>query len=313
MGSLSHVEARNWQRSVSTRTANLAKSQGRTKDSIKFQLVFECFLNRLFSESSSEWILKGGTALLMRNGSGRFTRDVDLARIEKWDNPRDVVNQLEHKLQRESADPFKFKILATNSRRSDTRGGYRTPTMTVNVGANLGGRTFHRFRIDVTLMRHTQTPPEIVEVAPLLNQVTKEGGYERFSVAVIPVEAHLADKICAMRESHGDSVSMRFHDLADIIQIIRTQDFSAERLLEVLDHEVHRRGINWPGRISSPGSVWEKEYARKAASYAGLPPELHSLDSSLICAGSCLDEVLSRQRLSGKWDHRNRTWIPPIG
>ncbi|MDK4331410.1 nucleotidyl transferase AbiEii/AbiGii toxin family protein [Corynebacterium accolens] len=312
MGSLSPVEARNWQRSVSTRTANLAKSQGRTKDSIKFQLVFECFLNRLFSEPSSEWILKGGTALLMRNGSGLFTRDVDLARIEKWDDPRDVLNQLERKLQRESADPFKFKILATNSRRSDTHGGYRTPTMKVSIEAILGGRTFHRFRIDVTLMRHTQMPPEIVEVAPLLNQVTKEGGYERFSVAVIPVEAHLADKICAMQESHGGTVSMRFHDLADIIQIIRTQDFSAEKLLGVLDHEVHRRGINWPGRISSPSSVWEKEYARKAASYAGLPPELHSLDSSLSFAGSCLDEVLSRQRLSGKWDHRNRTWIPPI-
>ncbi|MBK4147093.1 nucleotidyl transferase AbiEii/AbiGii toxin family protein [Corynebacterium macginleyi] len=313
MGSLSHVEARNWQRSVSMRMANLAKSRGRTKDSIKFQLVFECFLTRLFSEPSSEWILKGGTALLMRNGSGRFTRDVDLARAEKWDDPRDVVHQLEHKLQRESVDPFTFKILATNSRRFDTHGGYRTPTMTVNIEANLGGRTFHRFRIDVTLMRHTQVPPEIVEVDPLLNLVTKEGGYRRFSVAIIPVEAHLADKICAMQESHGNSVSMRFHDLADIIQIIRTQDFSAEKLLGVLDHEVNRRGIDWPGRISSPGNVWEKEYARKAATYAGLPPELHSLHSSLSYAGLCLDEVLSRQRLSGKWDHRRKTWLPPLG
>ena len=258
---LSQAEVRNWQRSMSTRIANLAQEQGRGKDSIQFQLVFECFLHRIFSEPSPEWVLKGGTALLMRNGAGRFTKDIDLAHAREWEDPNQIARQLESLMQREGADPFTFRIASVNSKHADNVDGYATPTATVTVKALLGVRTFHSFRIDVTLERHTQTPSERIKVNPLLNQVTKEGGYEPFSILVVPIEAHLADKICAMRETHKNGVSTRFRDLADIIQIIRTQDFSAEKLLDTLSHEVKRRRINWPEEITSPGPSWEKEYA----------------------------------------------------
>lgn len=305
---LSQAEMRNWQRSMSTRIANLAREQDRGKDSIQFQLVFECFLSRIFSKPSSEWILKGGTALLMRNGSGRFTRDIDLAHGHKWEDTSQIAQQLESLMQRKGADPFTFKITNVHSRQAGTFDGYSDPTATVTVKAFLGARSFHSFRIDVTLGRHTQTPPELVRVTPLLNLVTKEGGYEPFSILVTPVEAHLADKICAMRESHLNGVSTRFHDLADIIQIIRTQDFTAEKLLSILSHEVKRRRIDWPEKITSPGSNWEKDYAQKSPTYAELPKELHSLQGSLNYAGSCLNEVLQRKRIHGTWSHRTSRW-----
>lgn len=145
-------------------------------------------------------------------------------------------------------------------------------------------------------------------MTPLLNQVTKEGGYKPFSILVTPIEAHLVDKICAMREPHKNGVSMRFHDLADIIQIIRTQDFSAEKLLDILSHEVKRRRIDWPEEITSPGPSWEKEYARQAPNYAELPEELHSLQKSLDYAGYCLNDVLQKKRIRGTWSHRNGHW-----
>lgn len=108
------------------------------------------------------------------------------------------------------------------------------------------------------LSRHTQAPPEHVEVNPLLNTLQQNRLYEPFTVLVTPIEAHLADKICAMRETHHGRTSTRYHDLADIIQIILTQDFSAQKLQSTLLHEARRRNIQLPEVLASPGPEWER-------------------------------------------------------
>ncbi|WP_373566934.1 nucleotidyl transferase AbiEii/AbiGii toxin family protein [Corynebacterium kozikiae] len=89
-----HLLLRNWQRSVAHRVADLAHKQGRAKGSIQFQLVFECFLSRIFAEPSTDWVLKGGTALLMRNGSGRFTKDIVLAHGAIWGGVEEIAFEL---------------------------------------------------------------------------------------------------------------------------------------------------------------------------------------------------------------------------
>ena len=306
----SQQELRNWHKSMTTRVANVAEEHGRSKESIQYQLVFECFLSRIFGEPSSGWTLKGGTALLMRNGSGRFTKDVELARAHEWEEINRIAQELEKLAQRTGADPFTFKVAAVRSKQTAALDGYATPSATVTVEARLGAKSFRAFTVDVTVGRHTQTPPEQIKVLPLLNQVTKEGGYEPFSILVTPIEAHLADKICAMRELHRNRPSTRYHDLADIIQIILTQSFSAEKLLETLSHEVKRRRIGWPEEITAPGSNWEKGYAQHARQYAGLPAELHTLEKSLEYAGACLNEVLQRKRIRGTWSHQDQCWGP---
>jgi hypothetical protein len=51
-----------------------------TQDRIR-QEYFRRFLSRIFSErDDSDWLLKGGTGVLARVGSGRRTTDVDLFR-----------------------------------------------------------------------------------------------------------------------------------------------------------------------------------------------------------------------------------------
>ena len=106
----SQQELRNWHKSMTTRVANVAEEHGRSKESIQYQLVFECFLSRIFGEPSSGWTLKGGTALLMRNGSGRFTKDVELARAHEWEEINRIAQELEKLAQRTGADPFTFKV-----------------------------------------------------------------------------------------------------------------------------------------------------------------------------------------------------------
>ncbi|MEJ5929184.1 nucleotidyl transferase AbiEii/AbiGii toxin family protein [Corynebacterium sp. H128] len=304
---LSPVQARNLQRSLNTRIGNLSKETGRSRDSLRSQLVFQCFLKRVFS-SPSEWVLKGGTALLMRNGDGRFTRDIDLARSRAWNDISEIRQEFERIAQLSGDDGFVFKVSSVGQK-SVVDDGYATPTAEVKVEVRLGAKRFHTINIDVSLRRHTQIPLEKVYVDPLLNELLGESKCSSFTVLVTAIEAHLADKICAMFEPHRNGVSMRFHDLADIIQIIRTQNFSAEKFLEVLHHEVARRRMDWPARITSPGPVWEEKYPINATQYAGLPRELQSLQSSLDYAGSCLNEVLKGERTQGTWKHEQLSWV----
>ncbi|WP_262370373.1 nucleotidyl transferase AbiEii/AbiGii toxin family protein [Corynebacterium urealyticum] len=162
-------EARNLQKSLNMRISNEAKSQGRSRDSIRFQLVFESMLRLIFRHPSPGWTLKGGTALLMRNGKGRFTRDMDLARSKRWDSSEELINDLKKLVQGKNGDPFTFEVKEIHSRDNTARGEYATPTATVSIEARLGTLQFHTFKIDVSLSRHTQAPPEHVEVNPLLN------------------------------------------------------------------------------------------------------------------------------------------------
>lgn len=302
-------EARNLQKSLNMRISNEAKSQGRSRDSIRFQLVFESMLRLIFRHPSPGWTLKGGTALLMRNGKGRFTRDMDLARSKRWDSSEELINDLKKLVQGKNGDPFTFEVKEIHSRDNTARGEYATPTATVSIEARLGTLQFHTFKIDVSLSRHTQAPPEHVEVNPLLNTLQQNRLYEPFTVLVTPIEAHLADKICAMRETHHGRTSTRYHDLADIIQIILPQDFSAQKLQSTLLHEARRRNIQLPEVLASPGPEWERGYDKKAKDFYGLPPGLHSLTASLEFAGACLDEILSDQRGTGWWNHRRQQWV----
>lgn len=92
---LSRTEAKNLQKSIAMRIDHLSKTEDRSKDSIRYQLLFECFLRRIFAHQDSGWVLKGGTALLMRNGHGRFTQDIDLARAQKWDDTEEIRQEFE--------------------------------------------------------------------------------------------------------------------------------------------------------------------------------------------------------------------------
>lgn len=59
-----------------------AQRQGVVPLNIQHQFAFDMFLTRMFSHSECPWVLKGGTNLLIRLGSGRRSKDIDLARLE---------------------------------------------------------------------------------------------------------------------------------------------------------------------------------------------------------------------------------------
>ncbi len=57
----------------------LSKDTGYNVQRIRKIIAFEQFLSRLFSNSSKDWILKGGFAMELRIKNARTTKDVDLA------------------------------------------------------------------------------------------------------------------------------------------------------------------------------------------------------------------------------------------
>ena len=304
---LSQTQARRLQRSLNARIKNLAQSREVSVQHLRFHLIFECFLRRVFAYHQATWVLKGGTALLMRNGSGRFTQDIDLARDTVWESPDDLRHEFAEIAHRQADDPFTFKVTSLRTKSEPPPDGYSAPTVEVRLTAYMGVTPFETIRIDVSPQRHTQNPIVRIPVAPLLD--TLIGGESKsFHVLTTAIESHLADKICAMYEPHPSGRSNRFHDLADIIRIIQTQRFSAREVSTTLSHEAARRRIPRPQKLIPPGPHWEKEYEKNAPSYAELPRELHSLTSSLDYAGACLNEVLNQHRTQGVWNPATQQW-----
>lgn len=245
----------------------------------------------------------------MRNGAGRFTQDIDLARKSAWEDLKQIEEEISAVAQSEAQDPFTFHVIRATWKTEPQDDDYSTPTVEVRLEARLGATEFQRFKIDVTKQRHTQMPLERVWIEPLLSQMYPDEGREDFMAVATAIESHLADKICAMYEPHINGVSTRYRDLADVIQILRTQNFSAERFAHCLEHETNRRNFPWPTKIISPGPSWGTEFPRQAKKFDEYPRELRTLEAALEYVGKCLDEVLHHQRTDGVWSFEQQCWV----
>lgn len=305
---ITRAEAARLKASYSSRIKTLAKELDRSANSLRYQIVFECFLKRVFASQSADWVLKGGTALLIRNGYGRFTQDIDLARAKNWESTEEIREQFERAALLDSDDPFTFRVSSAKTKSPLTTDNYDTPTVVVKLVVQLGSVEFQRIKVDVSLQRHTQSPVHSVMVDPLLNRVSKGLDVGSFHVNTTAIESHLADKICAIYEIHPTGDNTRYRDLADIVQIVRTQDFSADELVNKLEHEVKRRHLSWPVGITSPGQNWASDFEKQSRDFEAFPHEFHSLQNSLDFAGQCLNELLSRQRTYGRWNHQQKRW-----
>ena len=82
-----------------------AKRQGVTALNAQHQFAFDMFLTRMFSHSECPWVLKGGTSLLLRLGSGRRSEDIDLARNTHL-RPAEALQELKHPAPMPYPDPI---------------------------------------------------------------------------------------------------------------------------------------------------------------------------------------------------------------
>lgn len=296
-------------KSLGAALAGEAKRKGVAAQVIRKQYIFTIFLSRIFQDQQAPWVLLGGNALLIRTGGGRFTQDVDLARQSPWPSIQDVLTELRSLSSRpHHCDPFQFELYSITPRRDLDPNGYGAATAKVKATALLGGQNFEAFSIDLTIRRLLDAPVDQVQLKPIIDHETLK---DLPSVPTTPIENHLADKICALYEMHGQDgrgPPTRYRDLADIVRIVEGVPFDAARLAIILERESGRRRLELPHSLKPPGPDWTTNFPAAAANFAEYPPELFDLDAALEFAGNCLDGVLHGTRSSGSWDPAQRTW-----
>lgn len=302
----SRRENKERQKKLNQAIAKRAKDCGLPSDLIRYQIAFEGFLERVFQAGSDEWVLKGGASLLMRNGEGRTTTDVDLARIPRLGPLESIEAEMHEIARRPGQGPLSYKVRSVRQKRVGSDDGYRGPTYEVSLDAMMGAVVFQAFSLDLTEQRHTQEPHERVEVDPTLGKLSTEH-LKPFAVFATAIESQLADKICAMREEHRSGDSNRYHDLADIIAILLTQSISAEKLESACRHEARRRGIETPTEMWAPPS-WEKNFSAHAATYFGLPDEYRDYPAAMSYVSEMLDPALSGDLGESYWNPSGQCW-----
>lgn len=294
------------QKKLNQAIAKRSKDRGLPSDLIRYQIAFEGFLERVFQTGSDEWVLKGGASLLMRNGEGRTTTDVDLARIPRLGPLESIEAEMHEIARRPGQGSLSYRVRSVRQKRTGSDDGYRGPTYEVSLDAMMGAVVFQAFSLDLTEQRHTQEPHERVEVDPTLGKLSSER-LKPFAVYATAIESQLADKICAMREEHRSGDSNRYHDLADIIAILLTQSISAEKLGSACRHEARRRGIETPTEMWAPPS-WEKNYSAHAATYFGLPEAYRSFPAAMSYVSEVLDPALSGDLGESYWNPSGQCW-----
>jgi len=134
-------------------------------------------------------------------------------------------------------------------------GGRRYP-----VTAWIGATPWATFRIDLvgTGVRMTGVPDHVPPVAGIALPGIEQPGYRAY-----PLVDHIADKVAAIIEPHGDGrPSTRFRDLIDLVSlVVSVRVMASEQGIAVLS-EIERRGLLLPDRFVVPdGGLWAGGYA----------------------------------------------------
>jgi hypothetical protein len=264
------------------------------------QFAYDRLLTRLYL-FDDRWIVKGATALLAREIAVRHTIDIDLYRATSRDQAERDVREA---ARRDIGDWVHFEI-GPAAPVADAGGGARLP-----ITATIGTTPWTRFHVDVVAegVRMTgcpdNVPPLIPNLIPGLNQP---------SYLVYPLVDHIADKITAILERHGDTnrPSTRYKDLVDLVALVNRSTVSADAQQHALDSEADRRHLALPTRFDVPEPTqWQIGYAAEARRAIDLPAL--TLNNALKVVRPFIEPLLDHTG-SGSWNSKERRWTAPAG
>lgn len=263
---------------------------------LRKRVAFELFLRRLVAVAPDRWVLKGALALDFRfDSTTRPTRDMDLGRADDEDA---AVVDLAAAQELALDDFFTFAVRRTDS--LDDTDDFRA--IRFHVTAELAGRVFDRFVVDVGFVDSISWTPDEIETSDLLSFA----GIGRVRVPALPLPQHVAEKVHAYTRRYGTTgrESTRPKDLVDILLIAGSERLEAESLRKALEATFEQREQQpLPSSLPAPPASWPEPYRRLAAEVA-IEPEL---DKAFADAAAFLDPILAG-RAAGEWDSQRRTW-----
>ena len=242
---------------LEARLKETAKAEGVELQRLRRQVAFDRFLARLFPDSDTQWVLKGGYAMELRFQIARATKDLDFTVRAVSGAPGDVLlEHLQEAGRRDLSDFFSFRVgEAMTDLDGAPYGGSRYP-----VDAQMAQRTFAKFHMDVGVGDVVLDPLERVETRDWLGFA----GIAPASVPMIQCEQQFAEKLHAYTLPRSGANS-RVRDLVDMVLLIQSGTLDASVCVEALRRTFERRGTHdRPATLESPPAGWEKPFQRLA-------------------------------------------------
>lgn len=263
---------------------------------LRKRVAFELFLRRLVAVAPDRWVLKGALALDFRfHAMARPTRDMDLGRTDDEDA---AVEDFGAAQELALDDFFTFSAVRTDA--LDEADDFRA--IRFHVTAELAGRVFDQFVVDVGFTDSAYWTPDSIETSDLLSFA----GIGPIRVPALPLPQHVAEKVHAYTRKYGVSRrdSTRPKDLVDILLIAGSEPLDAASLRKALVVTfAEREQQPLPSSLPPPPTSWEEPY-RLLASNVEVEP---ALDKAFAEAAAFLDPILAG-RADGEWDPRRGTW-----
>jgi hypothetical protein len=287
---------------IADRLRPLANERGVQLTNLQRQFAYDRLLCRVFTDEPARWVLKGGTAMLARIGpEARHTRDVDL--LSREGGLQEAERALHAAVRLDLEDFFTFTL---GPGRHLTEGVH---ALRVPVDAHLGLKRFAQFHVDlVAELTMTGSTDTVSGLVP-----TEIPGLKQATYIAYPLVDHIADKVCALHETHQRASglrepSSRYRDLADLAVFAHAVQVDARDLKTALVSEAARRGMVLPGRLTVPtDSSWSRGYARVARDAPRL--QERNLEAALATVRSFIDPVLDGSA-QGRWNHSRLRWEP---
>lgn len=263
---------------------------------LRKRVAFELFLRRLVVVAPDRWVLKGALALDFRfKATSRPTKDMDLGRADDEDA---AIEDFTAAQQLVLDDFFSFAVRRTDD--LDDAGDFRA--IRFHVTAELAGRVFDQFVVDVGFVDSISTEPEEIETSDLLSFA----GIEPVRVPALPLPQHIAEKVHAYTRNYGESgrASTRPKDLVDILLIAGYERVDAAALRDALETTFReRRQQPLPATLPPPPVAWREPYARLASEVSVEA----DLERAYALAAEFIDPILAGGT-SGTWDTQRGAW-----
>jgi len=278
-----------------------AERRGAGLGRLRKHVAFELFLRRLIAVAPGRWVLKGAFVLDLRLGAGtRPTKDIDLGRD---DSTEAAIEDIVAAQQLDLGDYFSFAATRTEAF-ADTD---EFAAIRFNVRAELGGRTFEQFIVDIGFTDPIAWPPDMIATSDLLAFAE----IEPVEIPAVPVAQHIAEKVHAYTRRYGESrrPSTRPKDLVDILLIATAETIAAGALHDALVRTFHTRARQpLPEALPEPPGDWRRPFGRLATE-VGIEADLHAAFQE---ASEFLNPVLGGAA-NGRWDPGSRSWTKCTG
>lgn len=302
---------RSWQgvsQAIKTEASRAAKS-GDSALTVTEQIVqanHDRFLSRVFAEGdSSEWLLKGGTAMLARVPRSRATTDLDLAATTAADLDA-AQDALEQAASRDLGDHVRFQLTtARESGRGENQPGVQTRRLVfTGQDANTGRRLFD-VPIDVVV-----GPPPVgtVETTEPSNRMHLGRPLPTHPYRLFPIADQIAEKVTATMSTYAGRPSSRVKDLVDLVTIARTQTVNLRELQMAIDAKRVLSRLEPFAEFTVPAG-WERTY-RPLAVKTHAVGEIITLADATDVVEQLVNPALVDERVDEhlNWSPADRGW-----